>query len=211
METHRGRSSERPRRFSMGRQTAKIPWDAQTRRPLTLPGPSQPQAQRRDPRGESAKGARRARCPFPSGGAGRSLRLSAPAGFPLEVGQGGTGRVAADDPRGEGAERSRPMAAAVFRLGLGMHGSEGALKAGSLVSPGWRRLKPAATCVWGGSTQDGQAASMRILSLLRTALNAVASPSTFPSGLTGLAARGAEPWLTGVGPKKIQNADPGAQ
>jgi hypothetical protein len=40
----------------------------------------------------------------------------------------------------------------------------------------------------------------------RTFLKAFGSPRTFPSGLTALAGLGLGPLLTGVGPKKIQNA-----
>ena len=44
-----------------------------------------------------------------------------------------------------------------------------------------------------------------------TSLNSVASPNTFPITVTELAARISLPLLSGVIPKKIQNARPGGQ
>ena len=45
----------------------------------------------------------------------------------------------------------------------------------------------------------------------RTFLKAVASPTTRPKTLTGLAGRISVPRLAGVGPKKMQKAEPGGQ
>jgi hypothetical protein len=45
----------------------------------------------------------------------------------------------------------------------------------------------------------------------RTCRKTVASPSTRPTTLTGLAGRISLPCEAGVGPKKMQKADPGGQ
>ena len=60
-----------------------------------------------------------------------------------------------------------------------------------------------------GSRAAAHARSMRMVVPARTFLNTVGSPTTRPNTLTGLAGRISAPRLAGVGPKKMQNAEPG--
>src|SRR5262245_21275505 len=59
--------------------------------------------------------------------------------------------------------------------------------------------------------RSAQARSILIVVPERTFLNTRGSPSTLPNTLTGLAGRISSPRLAGVGPKKMQNAEPGGQ